>query len=172
MAAAPRAGVGLETFNGWARDQAVALTRPCLDVDRWVAEVVDGRPYADHTVLLDTARQAAAPLTTEEIEAALAHHPRIGQSAVGTSREAQLSHAEQSGLQVDDDLDQRLRQGNADYERRFGRIFLIRAAGRSGPEILAELESRLGHDDTTEDRVVGEQLAQIAVLRLSNLVVP
>ena len=33
--------------------------------------------------------------------------------------------------------------GNIAYERRFGRVFLIRAAGRSGPEILAELRRRL-----------------------------
>jgi len=163
-------GIELAAFNGCDRDNAAALVRPCLDVDRWVDEVVDGRPYADHAALHETATQAAAAMTAAEIEAALAHHPRIGQSVGGTSPEARLSRGEQSGLTVDDELGRRLQRGNADYERRFGRIFLVRAAGRTAPEILAGLETRLGHDDDTENRIVSEQLGQIAILRLSAVV--
>ena len=37
-----------------------------------------------------------------------------------------------------------LAEGNRAYEERFGRVFLIRAAGRSAPEILAALTERLG----------------------------
>ena len=40
--------------------------------------------------------------------------------------------------------------GNAAYEQRFGRVFLIRAAGRSPEQILAELQRRLRNDDETE----------------------
>jgi 2-oxo-4-hydroxy-4-carboxy-5-ureidoimidazoline decarboxylase len=36
-----------------------------------------------------------------------------------------------------------LREGNARYEARFGRVFLIRAKGRSGEDILQALERRL-----------------------------
>ena len=44
-----------------------------------------------------------------------------------------------------------LAEGNREYEQRFGRVFLIRAAGRSSSEVLAELRRRLGNDDATED---------------------
>lgn len=172
VAAATATGVTLAGFNELDLEDAKALVRPCLDVDRWVDAVVDGRPYADLSALTQSATEAASAFTAEELEAALAHHPRIGQTAQGGTTEAELSRGEQSGLEVDDDLAQRLRQGNADYERRFGRIFLIRAAGRSAPEILAALQSRLDNDDATEDQVVGEQLGQIAVVRLSGLVRP
>ena len=58
--------------------------------------------------------------------------------------EGSFSRAEQSGVGSDDaDLADRLRNGNRDYEKRFDRVFLIRAAGRSGEQILAELERRL-----------------------------
>lgn len=170
--AAAAAGVTLVGFNELDPVDASALVRPCLDVDRWVDAVIDGRPYADVSALRGVAAKAASTFTGEELEAALAHHPRIGQGVEGGSQEAHLSRGEQSGLRVDEDLGQRLRQGNADYERRFGRIFLIRAPGRSAAEILTALESRLGNDDLTEDRVVGEQLGQIAVVRLSGLVTP
>ncbi|MCY7325058.1 MAG: OHCU decarboxylase, partial [Microbacteriaceae bacterium] len=56
--------------------------------------------------------------------------------------------------------------GNRRYEHRFGRVFLIRAAGRSRAEILAELERRLLLDDQTELAIVGGQLLEIALLRL------
>ena len=45
-----------------------------------------------------------------------------------------------------------LAEGNREYEKRFDRVFLIRAAGRSSAEILAELHRRLGNDDETERR--------------------
>ncbi|MEO3936990.1 2-oxo-4-hydroxy-4-carboxy-5-ureidoimidazoline decarboxylase [Dermatophilaceae bacterium Soc4.6] len=164
--------VSLASFNAWDRAVAAAFIRPCLDVDRWVNTVVDGRPFAEVADLAQVAAQAATALSHDEIEAAMSHHPRIGESPSGTSREATLSQGEQSGLQVDDELSRRLRQGNAAYERRFGRVFLIRAAGRSASEIVALLETRLGHDDATEERVVGQQLGEIAVLRLQALVTP
>lgn len=170
--AATAAGVTLARFNELDPVDAAALVRPCLDVDRWVEAVVDNRPYADVSALREVAAKAASTFSGEELEAALAHHPRIGEGAKGGSQEAQLSRGEQSGLRVGDDLGERLRQGNADYERRFGRIFLIRAAGRSAAEILSALESRLGNDEATEDQVVGEQLGQIAVVRLVGLVTP
>ena len=57
-------------------------------------------------------------------------------------------------------------EANAAYEERFGRIFLIRAAGRSPEEMLAELKRRLGNDELTEATEAVEQLRQIALLRL------
>lgn len=162
--------IRLNEFNCLSDEAATELLRPCLDVDRWVSTIVKKRPYPSVEALLGVAREAADPITGSELEAALAHHPRIGQRATGGSAEAALSRSEQAGLIRDDDLDQRLRAGNEAYEQRFGRVFLIRAAGRSTPEILAQLETRLSNDPETEDRVVAGQLREIALLRLSGRV--
>jgi len=48
-------------------------------------------------------------------------------------------------------------------------VFIIRAAGRSRAEILGELTRRLELDDTTELQIVGEQLRDIALIRLEKL---
>ena len=162
----------LSEFNEMDGRAAAAVLRPCLGVDRWVGAVVRDRPYAGIDDLLAVARSAAHPLTAQEVEAALARHPRIGDRARGTTPEARLSRSEQAGLVLDDDLQRRLAEGNRAYERRFGRVFVVRAAGRSSQEILALLETRLGHDDHTEDEVVAEQLRQIAMLRLAVAVSP
>ena len=67
---------------------------------------------------------------------------------------------------ADAEVAQALAVGNAAYEARFDRVFLIRAAGRSAPEILAELDRRLGNDDDTEREETVTQLREIALLRL------
>lgn len=160
----------LPEFNQADPEQAAALVRPCLDVHRWVEAVVAARPYAS---VEDAVRHAAqllrdAPLTREEVDGALASHPRIGERAEGAGREASLSRGEQAGLGLEGSasLQAQIREANAAYEARFDRVFLIRAAGRDAAEILAECRRRLDNHPRTEEREVADQLGQIALLRL------
>jgi len=157
----------LEQFNSAEEDAAERLLLACAAVPRWARAVAAGRPYASRDALLDAARTAASPWTEEEVGAALARHPRIGERAEGQDADAAHSRREQSGVDTSDaDVAERLRAGNRAYEERFGHVFLIRAAGRSAAEILSALDERLGNDPATERRVVAEQLREIAVLRL------
>jgi len=157
-------------FNRLSADEAKGLLRTCLDVPRWVDEVEAGRPYAGWPALRLAAEQAAASLTDAELRAALARHPRIGERA-GAGHDAEHSAREQSGVDPDDlHAATRLAAGNAAYEQRFDRVFLIRAAGRSTDEILAELDRRLQNDDATERGETVEQLGEIALLRLESAV--
>ena len=50
----------------------------------------------------------------------------------------------------EDDVRAALLEGNRAYEERFGHVYLIRAAGRSPSEMLAELRRRLDNDDASE----------------------
>jgi 2-oxo-4-hydroxy-4-carboxy-5-ureidoimidazoline decarboxylase len=91
---------------------------------------------------------------------------------VGEGAAQNFSRSEQQSVDADDaELATALAAGNAAYEQRFGRVFLIRAAGRSRAEILAELERRIVLPDDEEIVIVGEQLRDIAVLRLEKLFV-
>ncbi|MGF0117541.1 2-oxo-4-hydroxy-4-carboxy-5-ureidoimidazoline decarboxylase [Promicromonospora sp. Marseille-Q5078] len=158
---------GLEAFNAAADDVARAQVLSCASVARWAGEVVAGRPYADVEAVLSAARTVADPWSEEEIDSALARHPRIGERASGDDRDAAHSRREQAGLgELTGSVEERLRAGNRAYEERFGHVFLIRAAGRSAEDILASLEERLGNDPATERRIAGQQLREIAVLRL------
>jgi len=156
----------LDHFNSAPAEEAEALLRPCADIQRWVGQIVQERPYANVGEVVAAAEQAARPWTAEEIDAALAHHPRIGERAAGTGTEAGMSRSEQSGVDQSAETAQRLRAGNEAYEDKFGRVFLIRAAGRSADDILAELERRLGNSPEDELPEVARQLREIAVLRL------
>lgn len=153
-------------------EPTVDQLRTALGVERWVAEVQAAGPFADLDALLDAASAAASPLAAAEIEEALAHHPRIGEKPAAGATGADHSRREQASPDADDPtLAERLATGNAAYERRFGRIFLIRALGRSRREILAELDRRLTLDDAEELAIVGDQLREIAILRLTGMFV-
>lgn len=144
--------------------------RTALAVERWVHDVHARGPFADLERLLAAAGDAASPLSEPEIEEALAAHPRIGEKPTGAGAEAEHSRREQASADADDpDLARRLAAGNAAYEERFGRIFLIRAKGRSRAEILAELERRMTLGDAEELATVGDQLREIALLRLETM---
>jgi 2-oxo-4-hydroxy-4-carboxy-5-ureidoimidazoline decarboxylase len=139
-----------------------------MGVRRWVLEVSADAPFASVDDLLRVAERAATPLTPGEIDEALAHHPRIGEKPKGAGAAAAFSTKEQASADAGDaELAAAIAAGNAAYEKRFGRVFLIRAAGRSRGEILAELERRLALDDDAELTIVGEQLREIALLRLT-----
>ena len=111
------------------------------------------------------AESAASPFTADEVDGALAQHPRIGERPSGSHAEARFSRAEQAGIGTPETaVAAALLEGNLAYEKRFGRVFLIRAAGRSDrdPRLAQE---RLGNTDAEEQPVVADQLRQIAVLR-------
>lgn len=145
--------------------------RACLAVERWVTDVVAAGPYDSRESLFEFARASATPLARDEIDQAIAHHPRIGEKPAGTSASAQFSRGEQASAADADDatVNAAIAAGNAGYEQRFGRVFIIRAAGRSRAEILAEQQRRMTLDPDEELAIVGEQLAEIALLRLESM---
>lgn len=161
----------LPELNALPAASVEAVLEECLPVRRWVSAVRDGRPYAGWPDLEATASEAARTLTDDELAAALAAHPRIGERASGDRHNAAASAREQAGVDgADVEVARALASGNAAYEDRFGRVFLIRAAGRSSAQILAELSRRLGNDDAAEREETVGQLRDIALLRLRQAV--
>ena len=127
---------------------ARALVASWAAIPRWVDAVLAGRPYASGAELAATAGRAAATWTDDEVAAALADHPRIGDRPLGPGASATAARIEQAdSADADTATAAAIRDGNAAYEARFDRVFLVRAAGRSAPEVLAELRRRLRNDD-------------------------
>jgi hydroxyisourate hydrolase len=135
-----------------------------LGVARWVDEVLAGAPYGDVDALIEHARAAATPLDAEELDEALAQHSPVGEQG------EPLPGGERGAIEapdVDDaELALRIAEGSREYEAKFGRVFVIRAAGRTRAEILIELRRRLALDPDTELATAAEQLRQIMELRL------
>lgn len=160
----------IAAFNALPTPEAESLLMTCLGVPRWAHEVASGRPYDSAAAALAAAEGAARELSDEELAAAVSGHPRIGERASSPEHQSALSEREQSGVDPSDaQAKANLAQGNEAYEERFDRVFLIRAAGRSAPEILTELNRRLDNDHDTERTETVTQLREIAVLRLQEM---
>ncbi|WP_345751969.1 2-oxo-4-hydroxy-4-carboxy-5-ureidoimidazoline decarboxylase [Microbacterium rhizophilus] len=154
-------------FDRLPAEEAAAVVRVWADVPGWIDRIVAGRPYGSVVPLEARAAELAEDWTEADLDAALAHHPRIGERAAGSGADAAHSRREQASMaDAAGDTTARIAAGNAEYERRFGRVFLIRAAGRSPEEMLRELERRLQHSPEVEWREAAAQLAEIAILRL------
>ena len=66
----------------------------------------------------------------------------------------------------DDSVKIALAEGNREYERRFSRIFIVCATGKSPAEILKILQRRMKNDEHTELQEASEQQRQITQIRL------
>ncbi|GBU14197.1 OHCU decarboxylase [Enterobacterales bacterium] len=156
----------LNEFNALSKYDAVALLRPLVNIPAWATMVCAARPFYSLEQAIRVAENAAQLWQPEDIQRALAMHPRIGERAAGASKEAQLSRGEQATLNIahQQSIDA-LQQGNLAYEQRFGQVFLIRAKGRSTQEILENLQRRLLNSPQTEQGETAEQLRQITLLR-------
>lgn len=157
----------LDDFNALDPAAAARTVGVWAAIPGWVDAVVAARPYASVDALAAYAGELASVWSPADLEAAIAHHPRIGAKVTGASAEADASRSEQASMAAAaDDVTAAIAAGNRAYEERFGRVFLIRAAGRTPTEMLAELHRRLENDDATEAREATAQLAEIALLRL------
>ncbi len=157
----------LAEFNQAEPELAQQTIAHCVAIPEWQQLLVAARPFTTLTALQQKAEQLMQRWQLPELQQALNAHPRIGQAPQGKSREAVLSGREQSAMQQADDEQQRaMRAGNQAYEARFGRLFLIRATGRSAAQMLAELQRRLHNSDESELQETLVQLREITLLRL------
>ncbi len=157
----------LKAFNDADAAGAKRRIAHCVALPDWVDALVAARPFHSQQALLQAADELARKWDQQALDQALSAHPRIGEQAAGTGKEAAMSRSEQGQVNADDAaLRQALRVGNAAYEQRFDRVFLIRAKGRSGGEILAELQRRLNNTERQELIEALAQLREITLLRL------
>jgi 2-oxo-4-hydroxy-4-carboxy-5-ureidoimidazoline decarboxylase len=157
-------------LNAWSADDARRELLACCASRRWADALAQGRPYGGWTELAAASTAGIKALGWSDVLEALDAHPRIGDRAAGESREAEWSRAEQSAAaSADAAVLGMLARANAEYERRFGHVFLICASGRPAEQILAEARRRLGNDAAAEQQEVRTELAGIALLRLERL---
>ena len=164
--------MNVDDFNALSAERAVALLRPCVAIPAWAEHLAAGRPYASRPALLAAAEQASHGWQEADLTLALSAHPRIGERAAGPGAEAAFSRREQAGVEAGAPTADAMRAGNLAYEQRFGRVFLVRAKGRSAEEMLAILQRRLANSPAQEQQESLEQLRQITLLRLEELITP
>jgi len=148
---------------------------PCCGSQAWAVGIVARRPLPDEESLLAASDEIWRGLTESDWLEAFRSHPRIGESIVVESQAARpaevqsaaWSEQEQRGVaDASDSARIALAGGNREYERRFNRIFIVCATGKSPAEIMRTLRRRLENDAHTELKESAEQQRQITQIRL------
>jgi 2-oxo-4-hydroxy-4-carboxy-5-ureidoimidazoline decarboxylase len=160
----------LARWNVLPEPEAAQEILPCCGSQRWAHALARLRPYTDTSNLLAQSDEVWSQLDPSDWDEAFTSHPRIGEKKApptASAKSAAWSTQEQCGVErATADVQERLRNGNHEYEHRFGRIYIVCATGRSAEEMLTILERRLENDDATEMLVAAEQQRQITQLRL------
>lgn len=151
--------MSLAAFNAARADDAVAAMLACCGSRRFARAMAAGRPYPSADAAAAAVDVIFESLTWSDVIEAMDHHPRIGARAGGQSA------VEQSG--VADATRAALAAGNAEYEDRFGHVFLICATGLSGDQMLAALRERLKNNADIERTVAATELRMITRLRVA-----
>jgi 2-oxo-4-hydroxy-4-carboxy-5-ureidoimidazoline decarboxylase len=160
----------LARWNQLSIAEAESEIVACCGSRAWAREMARRRPLADETEMLTAADAIWGALNEADWTEAFRSHPRIGESSAEQPVHAQAaawSAQEQRSVSTEnDDTVTALAEGNREYERRFGWIFVVCATGKSGAEILKILRQRLHNDAPTELIEAAEQQRQITQIRL------
>jgi 2-oxo-4-hydroxy-4-carboxy-5-ureidoimidazoline decarboxylase len=157
--------LGLYGFNRLTDRQRMNLLFGVCSSPIWARRVLAGGPFRDADALLDRADRVLAELPDGELDAALDGHPRIGAKVDNAASAREQAAVVTAG----DDVKAELAAKNAEYDAKFGYVYLVCASGRSASELLAILTDRLHNDPETERRVMRSELAKINRLRLERL---
>jgi allantoicase len=161
----------LKRLNAASREEATRELLPCCGSTRWASRMAAAVPLASPLDLLAAAEELFEELNAEDWLEAFRAHPRIGDRAALKARFASGSEAaEQAGAHgapeaVLDELAAR----NAEYEKRFGHIFIICATNLSASRMLASLRERLTNPPDIELSVAADEQRKITRLRIRKL---
>ncbi len=177
--AEPQGGLVLNPTSGLAKlnalplaAQTAALTR-CCGATKWVTQMQAALPFELQSDLMALADEIWADCSEDDYKESFSHHPKIGD--ISKLREkfaatATWSAGEQAGINTAaDDVLHALAQGNADYEAKFGYIFIVCATGKTASEMLALLQARLPNDPKDEIYIAAEEHRKIMHIRLEKL---
>lgn len=163
----------LDELNNLPEAEAIAAFAKCCGAHRWANKMAHQRPYRDAADVLSLADEVWERLGPEDWREAFTHHPKIGdidslRTKFATTKE--WASGEQAGTeQASEEVLAGLAAGNAEYEARFGYIFIVCATGKSAPEMLDLLKSRLANAPAHELHVAAAEQAKITRLRLEKL---
>ncbi len=165
----------LARWNQFPVDEAVKTILPCCGSTAWARGLVERRPLADEVALLEASTETWRGLAQSDWMEAFQSHPRIGESRAASSALSQPASAQSVEWSAQEQSDAAagdaavkiaLADANRGYERRFNRIFIVSATGKSASEILEILQRRLSYDAESELHEAAEQQRQITEIRL------
>jgi OHCU decarboxylase len=165
----------LARWNHLPPDEATKMILPCCGSKAWARGMAARRPFADEASLIAASNETWQSLARSDWMEAFQSHPRIGESKPASfssmqappAKSVEWSAQEQRSVgEAESVLKMAIAEANREYERRFDRIFIVCASGKSPSEILEILRRRLKNDAEIELHEAAEQQRQITQLRV------
>jgi len=160
----------LARWNKLPQEEAEREILSCCGSRTWAASLVSKRPIQDEALLLATSDEIWCSLGETDWLEAFRSHPRIGESHAEETSDSQSAawseQEQQKAAAAEEAVKMALKWGNREYEQKFGRIFIVCAAGKSASELLEILRRRLHNDEATELQQAAEEQRQIMHIRL------
>jgi 2-oxo-4-hydroxy-4-carboxy-5-ureidoimidazoline decarboxylase len=160
-------------LNQLSDHEARAALHRCNGSSNWTEQMMSARPFKNSEALFSLSDQIWFSLSKSDWMEGFNHHPRIGdfdklkQKFSITSNWSAGEQAGVTGASGQVLLD--LKQGNEEYERKFGYIFIVCASGKSAGEMLAILRGRFDNSPEEELKIALREHAKITRLRLEKL---
>ena len=149
------------------------ILEQCCGSSAWVEKMLTIPPAEDLIDLFEDAEEKWYECKEADWREAFSRHPKIGD--LNSTKEkfastADFAAGEQSSVKdASEKVLQSLAEANAAYEKKFGFIFIVFAAGKSAEEILGMLTARLNNKPEEEIKIAMEEQNKITRLRLEKL---
>jgi len=160
----------LACWTAMSREEAEQSILPCGGSRAWASGMAGRRPFASLAGVLEASRETWRGVSERDWREAFESHPRIGDScAVPSATEQSQEWSVQEQRQVTEGghaLKSAMADANREYEKRFGRTFIVCATGKSPGEILQILCRRLQNSASTEWQEAAAEQQEITEIRL------
>lgn len=163
----------LTELNQLPAQAALNLFLDCCASHRWAALMEQSRPFNEWSELTRAAELHWQLVDEVDRLEAFAGHAKIGDINALRAKYAGHTQTEQGQVaQASDEVLQRLRDLNDQYEQRFGFIFIVCASGKSAEQMLHLLQARLPNSRQQEIANASAEQNKITLLRLQRLLSP
>lgn len=163
----------LTSFNELDLSEARRRLLDCCHCEQWAEKMAQKRPFASLPSMQETGAQLFLELGEASWLEAFLGHPRIGDVNSLRARYSStrtVAENEQGGMQgAQENTIQDLARLNAEYENKFGFIFIVFATGKSAEQMLAILEKRIRNTREEELRNSAAEQIKITKLRMEKL---
>ncbi len=164
----------LSEFNALSKEVAKERLLLCCGSSEWADKVLKFRPYASLKSLMIQSENIWNHLPPSEWLIAFKHHPKIGDVESLRKKFATTkawAEKEQGGVaSASENTLKALAEGNDNYEKRHGFIFIVCASGKSADEMLQLLQGRLHNSTDLEVKNASMEQAKITQLRLEKMI--
>jgi len=158
----------LPDFNNLDKKTAAIELFSCCGSQKWVSLMMKEFPFGSQEALIEKATTSwYNECDKKDWLESFTHHPKIGDKKSLTEK---FAGKEQAGVaSASKEIFEELATANAEYENKFGFIFIVFATGRSAVEMLRLLKDRLKNNLNSELNVAMGEQHKITLIRFEKL---